>query len=79
MLHNNYLCLVESNKQQIEEVRSKIQAEYSETRATPKRFWIRPIRKASDGGSISKVGGPKANDQIFFTYNQDRQWRSEKL
>ena len=33
----------------------------------------------SDGGSISKVGGPKTNDQIFFTYNQNRQWRSEKL
>ena len=27
MLHDNYLCLVESHKQQIEEVRSKIQAE----------------------------------------------------
>ena len=35
MLHDNYLCLVESNKQQIEEVGSKIQAENLETRATP--------------------------------------------
>ena len=34
MLHDNYLCLVESNKQQIEKVRSKIQVENSETRAT---------------------------------------------
>ena len=33
----------------------------------------------SDGGSISKVGGPKTNDQIFFTYNQGRQWRREKF
>ena len=34
---------------------------------------------ASDGGSIFKVGGPKTNEQIFFTYNQGRQWRSEKF
>ena len=44
MLHDNYLCLVESNKQQIEDVGSKIHAENSETRATPKRVWIRPMR-----------------------------------
>ena len=31
MLHDNYLCLVESNNQQIVEIRSKIQAENSET------------------------------------------------
>ena len=47
MLHDNYLCLVESNKQQIKEVRSKIQAENSETKATSKRVWIRPIHSAS--------------------------------
>ena len=29
MLHFDYLCLVESNKQQIKEVRSKIQTENS--------------------------------------------------
>ena len=36
----------------------------------------------SDGGSIFKVwggGGAKTNDQIFFTYNQGRQWRNEKF
>ena len=33
----------------------------------------------SDGGSISKVGGAKTNDQIFFIYNQGWQWRSEKF
>ena len=32
MLHDNYLCSVESNKQQIKGVRSKIQAENSETK-----------------------------------------------
>ena len=32
MLQDNYLCLVESNKQQIEEVKSKTQAENSDTR-----------------------------------------------
>ena len=48
MLHNNYLCLVESNKQQIKEVRSKIQTENAETiKATPKRVWIRPTHGAS--------------------------------
>ena len=35
----SYYCLMESNKQQI---RSKTQAENSETKATPKRLWIRP-------------------------------------
>ena len=35
ILHDIYLCLVESNKQQIEEVRSKTQVENSESRATP--------------------------------------------
>ena len=24
-------------------------------------------------------GGPKTNDQIFFAYNQGRQWRNEKF
>ena len=33
----------------------------------------------SDGGSISKVGEPKSNEQIFFTYIQGRQWRSKKF
>ena len=39
MLHVNYLCLEEFNKKQIEDVRSKIQTEKSQTRATPKRVW----------------------------------------
>ena len=39
MLHGNYLCLVESNKQQIREVRSKTQPENWQTNATPKRVW----------------------------------------
>ena len=47
MLHGNYLCLEKFNKKQIEEVRSKILAESSETRATPKRVWIRPMHSAS--------------------------------
>ena len=43
MLHDNYLRLVESNKQRIEKVRSKTLAENSETTwATPKRVWTRP-------------------------------------
>ena len=47
MLHDNYLCLVESNKQQIEEVRRKIQAENSETKTTPRRVWTRSMHSAS--------------------------------
>ena len=35
-LHDDYLCLVESNEQQIEEVRGKTQADISETKTTPK-------------------------------------------
>ena len=46
MLHDKYLFLVESNKQQIEEVRSKIPAENSETRTTSKRVWICSMRSA---------------------------------
>ena len=38
---------MESDKQKIEEVRSKILAENSETKATPKRAWIRPMHSAS--------------------------------
>ena len=47
MLYYKYLCLVESNKQQNEEVKSKIHAENSETRLTPKRVWNRPMHSAS--------------------------------
>ena len=47
VLHDDYLCLVESGKQQIEKVRSKIQPENSETNATPKRVWIRFKHSAS--------------------------------
>ena len=47
MLHDDYLCLVESGKQQIKEVRSKIQPENLEVKATPKRGWIRPTHSAS--------------------------------
>ena len=46
MLHDDYLCLVESGKQQIKEVRSIIQPENLETKATPKRVWIRPTHSA---------------------------------
>ena len=40
MLHDDYSCLVESDKQQIKEVRSKTQPRNFETKATPKRVWI---------------------------------------
>ena len=43
------------------------------------REWSPPCPLTSNGGSISKVVGPKTNDQIFFIYNQGRQWRSEKF
>ena len=38
---------MESNKQQLKEVESKIQPENSETKATAKRVWIRPTYSAS--------------------------------
>ena len=44
MLHDDCLCLVKFIKEQIKEVTSKIQ---SETRATSKRAWIRPLQSAS--------------------------------
>ena len=40
MLYDNYSCEVERNKQQIKEIRSKIQLENSEANATPKRVWF---------------------------------------
>ena len=46
MLHDNYLCLVQSHKQQIEEVGSKTHTEHSETKTTSKRVWIRPTHSA---------------------------------
>ena len=48
MLHDDYLYLVESYKQRIEEVRSKIQAENLETRATSKRVRILPPSLSRD-------------------------------
>ena len=47
MLYDDYLCLVESGKQQIKEVRSKVQAENLETKGNPERVWIRPTHSAS--------------------------------
>ena len=47
MFYDDYLCLVESGKQQIKEVRSKVQPENLETKATPERVWIRPTHSAS--------------------------------
>ena len=60
MLHGNHLCLVESNKQQIEKVRSKTQAGNLETKATPTRVWIRPMYCASVPFSWQK----DKNDEI---------------
>ena len=47
MLHDDYLCLVKSGKQQIKEVRRKIQTENLEAKATPKQVWIRTTHSAS--------------------------------
>ena len=62
-LHDHYLCLVESNKQQIEKVRSKILAENLETRATPKRVWIRPLHSAS----------------VAFSWQEDKNEEEEEI
>ena len=47
MFHENYLRLVESDKQQIKEVRSKTQPENSEIKTTPELVWIRVVYSAS--------------------------------
>ena len=60
MLHENYLYLVESNNQQMEEIRSKTQAENLKTRATPKRIWNRPMHSASVAFSWQE----KRNEEI---------------
>ena len=47
LLYDDFLCLVESNEQQIEEVRSKTQPENSETKKTAKWVWICPTYSPS--------------------------------
>ena len=47
MLHDNYLCLVKSDKQQIKEVKSESLPENSGTEVTFKRIWIHPMYSAS--------------------------------
>ena len=48
MFHDDYLCLVKSGKQQNKRSQKKIQPENLETKATPKRVWIRPTHSAFD-------------------------------
>ena len=51
-LRDNYPCLVESNKQQIKEIRIKTLMENSETKTTPQRVWTRPVYCASVAFSL---------------------------
>ena len=66
MLYDNYLCLVESNKQEIEEVRSKAQLKNSKTRATPKPVWIRPMHRASVVTRDRRI----KNDEMKFSISR---------
>ena len=61
--NDNYLCLVDSNKQQIEDVRSITPAENSETKATLKRVWIRPMHSAS---VVSRDNRIKMKKSLFI-------------
>ena len=71
MLHDNYLCPVESNQQQTEEVRSKIQAENLETKATPKRVCIRLKHMAPTPLSRdTRVKMEKSSLHIFSCHHQ---------
>ena len=64
MLHDNYLCLVKSNKQQFQKVGSKIQPENLEIKATAQRVWIRPTYTASPSLSRDrKIKMKKSIDQ----------------
>ena len=48
MLHDNYSCWVESNKQQIEEVEATLkQKTRKRFQATSERVWNRPVYSAS--------------------------------
>ena len=47
---------MESGKQQIKEVRSKIQPENSETKAIPKRVWIRPEHSSGVATQYAALG-----------------------
>ena len=68
MLHGNYLCLEECNKTQIEEVRSKIQAEKSEIRATPKRVWNCGFVLSMASPSLSRDRRIKIKEIIIIKY-----------
>ena len=64
MLHDDYLCLVESGEQQIKEVRRKFNRKNLETKATPKRVWIRPTHSASAAFSWWKDKDEEIRNQI---------------
>ena len=46
-LHDNYICLVESNMQLVKEARSKTQPQNLAAKTTRKRVWICPMHSAS--------------------------------
>ena len=68
MLHGKYLSLEELNKTQIEEVRGKIQAEKSETRATPKRVWNSGFVLSMASPSLSRDRRIKVKEIIIIKY-----------
>ena len=69
MLHGNNLCLEDFNKKQIEEVRGKIHAEKSETRATPKLVWNSGLRLSTAPPSLfrghHRHRGPVARERFL--------------
>ena len=78
MLHDDYLCLVESGEQQIIEVRRKFNRKNLETKATPKRVWIRPtppplsrderikMKKSEIKSALSKVISDERTSKMIY-------------
>ena len=61
------------NKQQIKKARSTVQAENSETMATPKRVWIRPMYNALSLSRDRKINMKKSTKKINHLISCDQQ------
>ena len=70
MLHDNYFCSVESNKQQSKEIGSKTQAETPETKTSSMRVRIRLMYSAY--GASRRLRQKDRNEEIKKSFHARR-------